>query len=428
MERRVHRLTPLLHVWATLLAVAAIALFNFTVPLYNWVREGEFPAVSALWAIGGVALVVAAGAGASQLWWSKMSFALGPEELSVRSGVVTTKLRTARYDRIQAVDVVEPLAARIAGLAAVRVEAAGGADSALEIAYLPRREAEQVREEILRAAGSAGGGAAAQEDYLVAPIPIRRSLIGTALRLTTVATAAWTVISLLTSVSVAAAVPVLVGVLPVIWRMVDQSWRFSSTLDSGVVNLTYGLANRRRQAVPLDRIHAVKLSQPVLWRPLGWWEVTVNVAGYATTGARAGTLTLLPVGSLEQALEVVAALSPAPCTAPCPAPDPATAEVHMRSPRRARWVSPVDWKRQTVTLEGGVAVVTYGAVSRRYVFVEIPHIQELTYTQGPVQRWLRLAHVRLDLVPGPVKATVRDLEEDHARELVDKLRARNLPG
>ena len=62
------------------------------------------------------------------------------------------------------------------------------------------------------------------------------------------------------------------------------------------------------------------------------------------------------------------------------------------------------------------------------MFVEIPHIQELTYTQGPVQRWLRLAHVRLDLVPGPVKAMVRDLEEDHARELVDKLRARNLPG
>ena len=30
--RRVHRLTPLLRVWATLLALLTIAVFNFTMP------------------------------------------------------------------------------------------------------------------------------------------------------------------------------------------------------------------------------------------------------------------------------------------------------------------------------------------------------------------------------------------------------------
>ncbi|WP_165164548.1 PH domain-containing protein [Corynebacterium qintianiae] len=414
-ERKVHRLTPILRVWATLLALATIALFNFAAPLYTWAREGGFGTDNLAWIAGGVIAALATVVGISQFWWSRMGFTLGPEEIGLRRGVVTTQVRTARYDRIQAVDVVEPLAARLFGLASVRVEAAGGANSAIEIGYLSRAEAEQVRAEILRAVGSLADPEV--EDYLVAPIPIRRSLMGAALRLTTVGAAAWTAIPLVTDLTLAAAVPVLVGVLPSMWRMIDQSWRFNSTLGDGVVHLTYGLANRRRQAVPLDRIHAVQLSQPMLWRPLGWWEVKVTVAGYATTGNGAGTLRLLPVGSLDQALDVVAEL--------CPAVPVSMGNI--RSPRRARWVSPVDWKRQSAALVDGIAVVTSGAVSRRYTFVEVPHIQEVTYTQGPLQRRLGLAHVRLDLVPGQVRATVRDLDEQQARGLVDTLRARDLP-
>lgn len=428
MDRRVHRLTPLIRGWTALVALALIAAVNFSGPLITWVRQEDFGFVHVVRGAGVLILGLALLVGLSQLWWARMGFGIGDEELGLKRGVITTQVRTARYDRIQAVDVVEPFAARIFGLAAVRVEVAGGNDSAIEIAYLPTAEAEQVRAEILRAVAREGTEvetAPDNSDYLVEPIPVRRTLVSTALQLSTLAAAVFTAIPLLTDLTLAAAVPVLLGVVPPIWRMVDQSWRFNSVRGQDILTVTYGLANRRRQAVPLDRIHAVSLSQPPLWRMLGWWEVKVNVAGYRTSGD-GGTLTLLPVGTLEQALAVVRALSSLQVSS-LHQIDPGTAEVDLRSPRRARLVSPIDWRRQSIALIDDVAVVTYGALSRRFIVVDTPHIQELTYAQGPLQRWQRLAHVRLDLVPGPVKAAARDLDQDHAREIVDTLRMRSLP-
>ena len=59
--------------------------------------------------------------------------------------------------------------------------------------------------------------------------------------------------------------------------------------------------------------------------------------------------------------------------------------------------------------------------------VETPHIQELAFEQGPLQRALGLANVDLDMVPGPFSVSLRDVGEAQAREIVDKLRARKLP-
>lgn len=430
MERKVHRLTPLIKEWTLLFALVVIALVNGFEPLYNWAREGSVGLAVVARVVGVVAGGLVALGVASQLWWARTGFGIGEEELGIKRGVFTTHVRTARFDRIQAVDVVEPLAARIFGLAAVRVEAAGGNDSAIEIAYLPKREAESVRGEILRAIAREGEAVEAgdEADYLVDPVPVRRTVIGTALRLGTLAAAVFTAIPLLTDLTLAAAVPVIIGAVPPIWRMVDESWQFRATRGGDaqeVITVTYGLANRRRQAIPLGRIHAVSVSQPPLWRALGWWEVKVNVAGYKTSGD-GGTLALLPVGTLDQALAVVSALSPLPVRA-LEQIDPATAEVDVRSPRRARWVSPVDFERQSLTLYDAAAIVTSGRISRRFVVVEVPHIQELTFEQGPLQRALGLGSARLDLVPGPVKATASDLDQEAARWVVDTLRERALP-
>lgn len=147
--RRVHRLSPLLRVWATLLALAAIAAFNFTMPIYNWLSEGDYGLTAAAWALGAVILALLMIFGVSQLWWARTGFRVDDEEIEMRRGVLTTQIRTARYDRVQAVDLVEPFAPRLFGLAGVRIEAAGGAQANIEIAYLTRAEAEALRKEIL---------------------------------------------------------------------------------------------------------------------------------------------------------------------------------------------------------------------------------------------------------------------------------------
>ena len=427
--RRVHRLTPFLRAWAFVAALVTLLVFNFTTALIKGVQRGTEESWSALEVaqlVGVVVAAVAAGLALSQLWWSRIGFRLGEDEVELRRGLISTKVRAARYDRIQAVDVVEPFAPRLFGLAAVRIEAAGGADSAIEIGYISRAEAEKLRSELL---GRIAGDKAATEQplpALIPPIPVLRSLTGTALRLSTLFTVAMSLLPVLTEVTVAVVLPALVGFIPQIWKQVDQSWRYTARLDGEVLNLSYGLANRRSQAVPLDRIHAIGLSQPVLWRIFGWWTVSVNIAGYGRESNKAsGTSRLLPVGSYEQAVALIEAISP------LQAEQISSPEWDLHSPRRARIPSPVDASRQAVAIsriaDGVWATTRHGYFGRKRECIDIAHIQEITYRQGPLQRAMNLAHVRFDLVPGPVKMTARDLDTADAWAVVAELSARELP-
>ena len=452
--RRVHRLTPFLRAWAFAAALATLLVFNFTTTLLKGIERGAGESWSAreIAQVAGVVVAVIVLAFAlSQLWWSRIGFRLSEDEVEMRSGLISTKVRATRYNRIQAVDVIEPFAPRLFGLAAVRVEAAGGSDSAIEIGYVPRAEADELRRELLHRIAAEGPDAemtpaeaekaAAEPDgaiseigpttlaapALIPPIPVARSLAGAALRLSTVFTVAMSLLPVLTEVTFAVVFPVLVGFIPQIWNQIDQSWRYTATLDGEVMNLSYGLANRRRQAVPLDRIHAVRLYQPMLWRPFGWWAVSVNIAGYGSeTNKKSGTSRLLPIGSREQAVDLITALSPL-------TPEHVTAPTwDIRSPKRARVPSPIDASRQALSLRPAPdasvwATTSHGLLSRQFEFIDVSHIQEITYRQGPVQSIMNLAHVRFDLVPGPVKMTARDLDTADAWAVVAELSARELP-
>lgn len=427
--RQVHRFSPILRVWAFLLALATLAAFNFTMPIYRWMQRENVGVAQIGWAAAGLVVGLIVVFGLSQIWWKRSGFRIGEEEIETRRGVLTTQLRTARYDRIQAVDVVEPFAPRLFGLAAVRIEAAGNTAAGLDITYLPRPEAEEVREELLRKIAKEHPRTPLIDEPsagpLVSPIPINRSLAATTLQMSTVFTLLWAFVPLWTDLSAAAIIPVVVGFFPRIWRTIDQSWRFSCTKDGEVFHLQYGLANRRRQSVPRGRIHALQVRQPMFWRRFGWWTVSVTVAGYGSERNKAtGTSKLLPVGTWEQAKRVVEAVGPLTL-------EEMTDLEHAtyRSPRRARRVSPIDWQRQTVTLRKDLGVVhsTVGRVGRWYQMVEIPHIQELTYNTTPLQRPVHLATVDFDIVPGAFKVSCRDMDEGEARELVDTLRARELP-
>ena len=186
----------------------------------------------------------------------------------------------------------------------------------------------------------------------------------------------------------AAILPVAIGFLPRIWRTIDQSWRFTSSTDGNMFYLTYGLANRRSQSVPRDRVHAVQVRQPMFWRLFGWWTVSVVVAGYGSERNNStGTSKLLPVGTWQQAREVVDALGPLTFDELID-----LSNVDYRSPRNARWVSPIDWKRQTVKVRPGAVAVTAGTIGRWYQMVDTPHIQELSFERGVIQR-LSLIHI-----------------------------------
>ena len=438
--RRVHRLTPLLRLWSVILALIAAFALNVNLEALRDIfafitgeHRGEALRDTAL-ALAAFVAVCAVVWLASGLWWRRMGYQLGADELSLRRGLFSTQLRTARYDRTQAVDVVEPVIARLFRLAAVRVETAGGQSSVIEIAYLKKADAEALREDILARVHGAPAPAAdtdidataadltsaptpaepAEESALVPEIPIARSLVAAALRTSTLFLVGFLIVVVVTRLPLSTALPILVSALPNAWNVLDSSWRYTARTDGEVLNITYGLADRRRQSIRLDRIHAVQITQPFLWRPLGWYEVRVSVAGYgaSASGKASGSTRILPVGSLAQARQFL----------------PADAAPTYASPARAKWVSPLDYRQQTVALTGDYVIVRNGRLNRRVKAIHTSHIQELTYRRGPISQALGLATVDLDLVQGPVRMAARNLTLADATALLARLRSRQLPG
>ena len=428
--RRVHRLTPLLRLWSVILALIAGFALNVNMEALRDIfafitgeHRGEALRDTAL-ALAGFIAVCAVVWLPSRLWWRRMGYQLGAEELSLRRGLLSVQLRTARYDRTQAVDVVEPVIARLFRLAAVRVETAGGQSSVIEIAYLKKSDAEALRDDILarvhgaptsqtEAPAEESAEEPAEEPALVPEIPIARSLIAAALRTSTLFLVGFLILVVVTRLPLSAALPILVGALPNAWNVLDSSWRYTARTDGEVLNITYGLADRRRQSIRLDRIHAVQITQPFLWRPLGWYEVRVSVAGYgaSASGKASGSTRILPVGTLAQARQFL----------------PADAAPTYASPARAKWVSPLDYRQQTVALTGGYVIVRNGRLNRRVKAIHTSHIQELTYRRGPISQALGLATVGLDLVQGPVRMDARNLTLADATALLTQLRSRQLP-
>ena len=420
--RRVHRLTPLLRLWSVILALIAAFALNVNLAALRDIfafitgeHRGEALRDTAL-AFAGFIAVCAVVWLVSGLWWRRMGYRLGAEELSLRRGLLSVQLRTARYDRTQAVDVVEPVIARLFRLAAVRVETAGGQSSVIEIAYLKKADAEALRDDILaRVHGVpiSQTETPAEEPALVPEIPIARSLIAAALRTSTLFLVGFPILVVVTRLPLSTALPILVGALPNAWNVLDSSWRYTAHTDGEVLNITYGLADRRRQSIRLDRIHAVQITQPFLWRPLGWYEVRVSVAGYgaSASGKASGSTRILPVGTFAQAQQFL----------------PADAAPTYASPARAKWVSPLDYRQQTVALNGDYVIVRNGRLNRRIKAIHTSHIQELTYRRGPISQALGLATVDLDLVQGPVRMAARNLTLADAAALLARLRSRQLP-
>lgn len=150
--RRMHPVTPAVKGWKVLAAVLAVIAWNAA----DDVRQlAEWLGGRAWLVIAGLVVVVAlVGFGYSAIAWRMTRFAVTDEAVHLRSGVVFRQQRQARLDRLQAVDVVQPLLARIIGLSELRLEVAGGAGSAVSLAFLREAEAEQLRAELLaRAAG-----------------------------------------------------------------------------------------------------------------------------------------------------------------------------------------------------------------------------------------------------------------------------------
>lgn len=149
---RMHPVTPVLKGWPVLVSVGALWFYTGGPA---WLGGSELSEVSTGWRLGllawaGIAfggLIFAVGAAA--LMWRVNVYRITDTAVEHNKGLVFRTQTQARLDRLQAVDVVQPVLARAFGLAQVKVEVAGGEQSGVLLEYVRAGEAEALRNEIV---------------------------------------------------------------------------------------------------------------------------------------------------------------------------------------------------------------------------------------------------------------------------------------
>ncbi|MEU2783814.1 MULTISPECIES: PH domain-containing protein [Streptomyces] len=401
-ERRLHPVTPLRRAWAPVAVLIGWAVHDPDQAQRQLTRLTTTTLLIAL------AVLVPAAALYGFLTWWYTHFAVTDSELRIRTGLVFRRTAHIRLERIQAIDVTQPLLARVAGVAKLKLDVVG-ADKKDELAFLGAEEARALRAELLaRAAGFAPetahevGEAPSRELLRVPPRVLAVSLVLTGATWGSLAAAlivptvlwlvtesAWTVL--------ATAVPLVgaAGAASVGRFVTEYDWTVGESPDG--LRLDHGLLDRAHETVPPGRVQTVRLVEPLLWRRRGWVRVELDVAGSSNS-------VLLPVAPRAIAESVVARVLPGVTVPP--------REDLARPPRRAGRCVPLWWRGHGLAVTDTVFAARSGLLSRSLALVPHAKVQSVRLTQGPWERYWNVADVHVDTGAGKtVSARLRDAGE-----------------
>jgi putative membrane protein len=409
-----HRTHPLSAVvQGALVAVAASAgLVSTLLTGDGWGNLG--PLLTLLAAVVGGLLIGMLG---GYLSWLFTRYVIDGTELRINSGVVTKSSRRIPYERIQSVDIAEPLVARILGLAELRIEMAGGKDSRTSLKFLRLADARDLRRVLLARAHGGAADTVVEEEHrsVITRVPPERVMIGTVLSLDFLFAAIGGVTLLVLGTWFGNIVVLLGGIVPlatwlaqIVARRVLQQWDFTLSRGERGLRIERGLLSRTSQTIPFDRVQGIAIKEPFVWRRLGWQRLEVDVAGYASQSddeASGSSSTLLPICDPALAAAVIAELMPG-----------ATTDVpRTRAPRRSRLFAPIGWRYRWIGADATTFITHEGWIERTTSIVPHPRTQSVELRQGPLQRRRRVATIEVHTPAGPVQADGRHLDQQDAR-------------
>ncbi|MBX6752171.1 MAG: PH domain-containing protein [Micromonosporaceae bacterium] len=449
-RRRLHPLSPLLRgLRYAVLAVAAISWQGFrSLGPERWSM-----------AVAGVAILVLVGSVVSYL---VTGYHVVGRELRIYEGLLVRRTRAIPVERLQSVELVQPVLARLFGLAELRLEVVGGARTEAPLAYLTRDEATTLRRRLLNLAAAARPAAPAAPSP-AAPSPNAPSEVMTAATVDqtvrsgpagspidpavrTVADVTgpserlvhtvnnrdlfvsqllrpqWWLLPIAVAVPVidavldgqlgffgiASTVTAVIGAVSAPVRVLLGDWQFTLAQAADGLRIRRGLLETRSSTVPAGRIQSVLVEWPLLWRPAGWVRANMHVAGVRVEQQQQGRSSLLPVATVDVAQQVVAAALPGVVLR----------DVVIRPvPDRAKWFAPL--RRRVLGYQLGPAAFATrdGLLTRRLMLVPYERIQSVRVRQGPLQRRLRLATVFVDVAGGGQPGVAPHLDVAEARAL-----------
>jgi putative membrane protein len=405
--RRLHPLSPLFRAGRFVVVATAILADDLAA------RIDLSRAWAGLFLLGALAV----GAGAGWWAWSATGYRVTDEEVELRTGVLFRRHRRLPLARLETVDLARPLVARLFGLAQVRLEAVSQGESEVRLSYLDDSTALALRDELRDRLKPSPGAGPLRQGIRVPTAELLASCVLGKIVLVWPAVLAITLV-LLTAVGFSAAlafalaVGLPVGALPLFVGLAEVERLYGFTLTEGDrgFDISRGLLNQMRQAVPVDRVQAVAVVEPLLWRRFGRVRLIVDIAGYrgGSNEDRERTAVLLPIAPSSMAADVLRRVQP---------------DLHLDhmpsvpAPAASRWRAPVRWRSYSVSWDGSHAVTRRGVLRRRTEIVPHRKVQSLRVTQGPWQRALGLATLHLDTAGTRIRARALHRAQDEAERL-----------
>ena len=368
-------------------------------------------------------LVLAALIGLGVVSWLVTRWRVEGSNLRIETGLLRRSSMRYPLTQVQAIDTVRPGLARVLGLAELRLRM-GGTGGSARLAYLPVAQADTLRARLLALGTGSHEDTPEPADEVLVTVPVRRALAALLLTLPALVLVAY-LTALITAVATGAsetraiagyAAPIIIGDAIALWRRFNRSYRATVAHAPEGLRVRAGLVETSAETIPRGRVQAVRLLEPILWRPFGWCRLDVDVAGRVRDrgGERRNERDLravLPVGSRAEAQRLIELLVPG-------AP-PST----NRPPRRARWKSPLRYRRLSFGFDESYAVATSGRLARVQRWVPLTKVQSLRRLEGPAQRRLSLATIYIDTAGKRFGAAFRDLDGDGSLRELERLTA-----
>lgn len=434
---RPHPLTPIVQVWIWLVG-AAFFLGRQVLEDPRSLEQFDLFRASPWLLIFLAVMLVSLG---TSLWnWWTTRFVVTEHELRVEHRGVQHESKRVAYTRIQSVDIVQPFAARLLGMAQLTIDV--GADASIKLQYLSRRRATELREALLArahgrdvaGAGPAGEGAdtsawddtGARDRVLLRVAPgelVLGALLSHELLLLIVATAIPLVIGVISGQVLlvgGSLIPMLLAIGGFLSKRVIGQFNYTLADTPGGLRITRGLTSLSSGTVPVHRVQAIRIAEPVLWRRIGRARVdlaVLGIGGVSTDEDAAGSSSImLPIG---RPADVRVALH-----AVWPGLD--LDRIALRpAPARARLVAPLTLRTIGHGWDAGVVVLRRGWWTRTTWVIPHARVQSALVEQGPLARRLDVADLSLLTGEFAGRATVlMDAREARAFAFDELRRAR----
>lgn len=400
--------------------------------------------------------------------WAVTRWRVDGGVLLIETGLVRRQSLRFPLSQVQAIDVVQTGLARVFGLAAIQLRMAGADSSDARLVALRRADAHALREQLLSLAKATATTQAARAPKATAathatqatqatatsapsatqdpaataatgaaqatpatPVDVQadervlfrvhpgRLVVGLILSITgliaAVIIAAIVVIVVFAHSPAAKAsyLPVLVGAIIGVWRQFNGEYGTTAALAPDGLRLRSGLVQTTAETIRPGRVQAVRLAEPLVWRAFGWCRLEVDVAGprqrRENRSESRRLRALVPVGTRAEAEKMLGELV---TSAP---------RADRRPPGAARWKAPLNYHFLAWGADDRYVVASRGRLRRTTTWVPLEKVQSIRWVQGPVQRRLGLASVKLDVAGRRVTASITDRSTTEASEILARL-------